>query len=115
MSVQVKSRKRPALTEDGHFPAGISREYEERLVRLCASSPLEPKQWAAAGPAEFMAGLAVMVACGRGTDRRGLLALAEKLRPGSSEPDSFELWLKRSPLHPSDFFPRLERAMRQEA
>ena len=48
---------------DGQFPARVDRDYEERLLDLCASRPLDLKQWDAAGPRFFMAGLAVMVAC----------------------------------------------------
>jgi len=63
--------------------------------------------WAAAGPAFFMAGLAVMLASNADADRRGLLALAERLHPGASEVPVFARWLKRSPLRPSRFLPML--------
>ena len=98
---------------EGHFPDRVSREHEERLFRLCAARPLEPKRWAAAGPRFFVAGLAVMTACAAGVDRRDadrrdLLNLAERLSPGASQPDVFARWLKRSPVRPSRFLPMLD-------
>lgn len=100
----------PALTHDGNFPAEMDREYEEKLLRLCASRSLTPQQWAAVGPRFFMAGLAVMVASMASFDRRGLLSLAEHLCPGAGEPEVFARWLKRSPLRPARFLPMLEHA-----
>ena len=100
----------PALTHDGHFPAEMDREYEEKLLRLCASRSLTPQQWAAVGPRFFMAGLAVMVASMTSFDRRGLLSLAEHLCPGAGEPEVFARWLKRSPLRPARFLPMLKHA-----
>jgi hypothetical protein len=55
-----------------------------------------------------MAGLAVMLAAMSDHDRRGLLALAEQLHPGASEPEVFARWLKRSPVRPSRFLPLVE-------
>ena len=92
---------------DGHFPATMNRDYERQLLDLCASRSLTPDRWTQLGPRFFMAGLAVMVAGVAGYDRRGLLALAEDLHPGSSEPAVFSLWLARSPLRPSRFLPLL--------
>jgi hypothetical protein len=100
-------RIQPETTSDGHFPLGLPRDYEIRLLVLCASRQLDPDAWAAAGPAFFMAGLAVMLASGADTDRRGLLALAEALHPGATEVSVFARWLKRSPLRPSRFLPML--------
>jgi hypothetical protein len=96
-----------AVAADGHFPAGISRDYEQRLIELCASRSLQPDRWLALGPRFFMAGLAVMMASVTGHDRRGLLALAEQLHPGVSEPNVFARWLQSSPLRPSRFLPML--------
>lgn len=95
------------LTADGHFPVSLDREYEARLLQLAASGNLAPGTWAAAGPRFFMAGLAVMMAGEPGLDRPGLLALAEHLHPGASEPAVFAHWLGRSPLRPSRFLPLL--------
>lgn len=92
---------------DGHFPAGIDRDYEHQLVDLCASRSLTLERWTQLGPRFFIAGLAVMLASVAGYDRRGLLALAEQLHPGSSEPIVFARWLEHSPLRPSRFLPLL--------
>lgn len=96
-----------ATTLDGHFPASLDREYEARLLRLAASGSLASDTWTVAGPRFFMAGFAVMLAGERELDRIGLLALAEHLRPGASEPVVFTHWLERSPLRPSRFLPLL--------
>src|ERR1700730_18232771 len=66
---------------DDRFPESLDREYEERLLELCASEDLEPERWRRLGPAFFMGGLAVMVASMGEFDRRSLLALAEGLHP----------------------------------
>jgi hypothetical protein len=92
----------------GDFPPEVNRDYEERLLQLCASKTLEPARWVALGPRFFMAGLAVMLASVPGYDRRNLLALAERLHAGVSEPAVFAQWLKRSPVRPARFLPMLE-------
>ena len=99
---------------NGQFPARVDRDYEDRLLRLCASRSLDLKQWDAAGPPFFMAGLAVMVSCVAGVeqrtaDRQELLALAEELSPGASDPEVFARWMKRSPVRPSRFLPMLKK------
>jgi hypothetical protein len=98
----------PGSTPDGHFPVSVNRDYEERLVELCASGSLELARWMSAGPRFFMAGLAVMLASAQDRDRRGLLALAEQLHPGASEPAVFNRWLERSSVRPSRFLPLLD-------
>lgn len=100
---------------DGHFPAQVHRDYEERLVDLATSEVLDPDVWRALGPVFFMAGLAVMLASRSGADRRGLLDLAERLHPGSSEAAVFALWLERSPVRPSRFFPLVAARTRRAA
>ncbi len=105
----------PDRTADGHFPAAVNRDYEERLADLGASGDLNVKRWFELGPPFFMAGLAVMLAGVRGYDRPGLLALAEQLHPGASEVAVFERWLARSPVRPTRFLPLVkarERALR---
>ncbi len=92
---------------DGHFPAGLDRDYEARLAALCASGSVDPEAWRGAGPTFFMAGLAALLAGARGFDRGRYLALAERLHPGSTTPEAFALWLARSPLRPSRFLPML--------
>jgi hypothetical protein len=106
-SLSVTLTAQPATTPDGHFPLELSRDYERQLLTLCAARKLDPVAWAAAGPAFFMAGLAVMLASNADSDRRGLLALAEVLHAGASEVPVFARWLRRSPLRPSRFLPML--------
>jgi hypothetical protein len=105
----------PATTSDGHFPRDLSRHYEQQLLALCASRNLDLSEWAAAGPAFFMAGVAVMLASNTDADRRGLLALAEVLHPGATDVPVFGRWLKRSPLRPSRFLPMLAMQMKHAA
>lgn len=102
-------------TEDAHFPAQVDREYESKLLDLVASNNQDPHAWQALGPPFFMGGLAVMAASVTGCDRRRWLALAEALSPGSSHPDVFALWLKRSPVRPSRFVPMLKQRLRNAA
>lgn len=104
-----------AATSDGHFPATLDRDAETRLLALATAPHPDFDAWATAGPRFFMAGLAVMLASVPGQDRRGLLALAERLHPGASEPAVFERWLQRSPLKPSRLLPRLAMARRDAA
>ena len=113
--VVLTDDKAPALSPDGHFPLHMNRDYEERLLLLGASRSLDPGQWAALGPSFFMAGVAVMLASDAQFDRRGLLALAEHLHAGASEPSVFGQWLRRSPLHPARFLPMLEAETRHAA
>ena len=102
-------------TPDGHFPLGVDREYEERLVAVCVSRDRNPIHWASAGPRFFMAGLAVMLATSPVMDRRALLDLAEQLHPGASEVAVFGRWLERSPVRPSRFLPLLEARLAHAA
>lgn len=105
LSVSVGTKS--ATTSDGHFPRELSRDYERELLALCGSRQLDLGEWAAAGPAFFMAGLAVMLASNADADRPGLLALAEALHPGATEVSVFARWLNGSPLRPSRFLPML--------
>jgi hypothetical protein len=95
--------QRPDSTPDGHFPTCVNRDYEERLVELSVSGDLDHGRWAGMGPRFFMAGLAVVLASVRNRDRRGLLALAERLHPGASEVAVFNRWLEGSTLRPTRF------------
>jgi hypothetical protein len=114
-SLSVTVADQPAATTDGHFPRELSRDYERQLLALCASRKLDPAAWAVAGPAFFMAGLAVMLAGNADSDRRGLLELAELLHPGATDVPVFARWLKRSPLRPSRFLPMLAMEKRHAA
>jgi hypothetical protein len=105
----------PDSTPDGHFPAKLDRDYEERLVELGLSGDLEPGRWARMGPRFFMAGMAVMIASAGNVDRRGLLSLAESLHPGATEPAVFSRWLERSPLRPTRFLSLFDAGRRTHA
>lgn len=105
----------PQLAADGHFPAGIDRSHEERLLELCASGDLDPARWRTLGPSFFMAGLAVMLASTQYGERRALLTLAERLHPGASETAVFNRWLERSPLRPARFLPLLDAELQRAA
>lgn len=111
----VLEARPPDSTPDGHFPATLDRDYEERLVELSLSGDLEPKRWTGMGPRFFMAGLAVMLASTADSGRRGLLELAERLHPGASNVDVFSRWLERSPLQPTRFLPLLDAARQPHA
>lgn len=115
LSVVVARPESSARTSADHLPQALEREYEDRLLELCASGDLDPGSWHAYGPAFFMAGIAVMLASVSGFDRRRLLALAETLHPGSSHPEVFALWLARSPVRPSRFLPMLAARTRRAA
>ncbi len=105
----------PATSLDGLFPGQVDRDCFARLANLAASGNRDPDAWRAAGPAFFMAGLAVALASGYGADRTRLLALAEALHPGASQPEVLAVWLKRSPLRPSDFMPTVDALQRRSA
>lgn len=104
-----------AAASNRHFPATMDRDYEKRLLNLCASRTLDPPQWAQLGPRFFMAGLAVMLAGTADFDRRSLLSLAETLHPGATEPAVFTRWLAASPLRPSRFLPMLSVLVKRAA
>ena len=103
--VDVRPAQTAGLSPDGHFPAEVNRDLEERLADLCARDETDPDQWTVLAPPFFMAGLAVMLAGAPGHDRSALLELAERLHPGASEPAVFARWLERSPVRPSRFLP----------
>ena len=115
LTIGIAAPASNALSADQHFPQRIDREYEDRLLALCASGDFECESARALGPAFFMAGVAVMLASVSGFDRRRLLALAEALHPGSSLPEVFAIWLARSPLRPSRFLPMLLARTRRAA
>ena len=111
--VDVRPAKAAGLSSDGHFPAEVNRELEERLTALCAQDETDPARWTELGTPFFMAGLAVMLAGAPGRDRSGLLELAERLHPGASEPPVFARWLERSPVQPGRFLSAVKAHSRQ--
>lgn len=111
----VIDRRTPASNSSGHFPSRMDREYEEQLVELCVGGNLEPHRWLECGPRFFMAGLAVMLASSPGFPRSRLLALAEELHPGASEPEVLARWLLGTPLQPSRFLPQVDALRNRHA
>lgn len=108
MRVDIQPARAAGRSLDGHFPAEVDRNLEERLADLCAGDETDPNRWSALGPPFFMAGLAVMLAGAPNRDRTAMLELAERLHPGASEPAVFARWLERSPVRPSRFLPMVE-------
>jgi hypothetical protein len=106
-ALSINHQLETPLTDDGHFPSELTRDYEDQLLKLSASEILDRAAWKAAGPSFFMGGLAVMLASDPDRDRRALLSFAEILHPGVSQVPVFAEWLKRSPVRPSRFFPLL--------
>ncbi len=104
----IENQDEPISAADVRFPARVDREFEERLLALCASGDLSPEHWRHLGPDFFMSGLAVMVASMSGFDRRALLDLAERLHSGSTQVAVFAEWLRCSPVRPSRFLPMLD-------
>lgn len=106
----------PAATQGTeHVRAPFGREYEDRLLDLCASGSVDPQVWRAHGPGFFMGGLAVMLASARGFGRERHLRLAEALHPGVSTPEVFGMWLEKSPLRPVRFLPMARKRKRLAA
>ena len=106
--MSVTEGSTPGSTEDGLFPVHFDRDYEERLLDLCASGEVDPGRWRRYEPAFSMAGLAVVLASVPAKfDRRSLLGVAEALHAGSSQVEVFARWLERSPVRPSRFLPML--------
>ena len=89
-----------ALDLRGHYfeSRPEDRDTEKRLVDLCAHMPPDVTLWRTFGAAEFLAGMAVMLAGHTGYDRAAYLALAESLQSGASAPEQCKNWhQKHSP------------------
>ena len=93
----------------------LGRRSEERLVELAASGDLRPSRWLRAGDRRTLAGIAVMLASQPEFDRYRLLALAERLDPGMSSPESFGRWLEESPVRAARFLPMVRAQIRARA
>ena len=115
VSAQLAVAERTKTSAGRHFPETFDRDYEQQVLQLCAARTVDPQRWETLGPRFFMAGLAVMLAGMPEFDRRSLLALAEELHPGASEPAVFARWLKASPLRPSRFLPMLRTLVNRAA
>ena len=105
----------PAAPKVGPFRAtrhaGLSRPAQERLARLCASGDLRPSRWRKAGDGQLMAGVATMLASQPGFDRVRLLALAEQLDPGMTDPERFGQWLLHTPVKAARLMPMVRAEM----
>lgn len=89
-----------------------SRSVEARILELCARGDFRPSRWLRAGDPQMLAGVAAMLASQAGFHRTRMLALAERLHPGTSAPGNFSRWLARSPVQAARFLPMLEARMR---
>ena len=89
-----------------------NRRAEERVVELCAGGDFRPSRWLRAGDAQTLAGVATMLASESGFDRARMLALAERLHPGMSQPAAFGRWLAHAPVHAARLLPMLAARMR---
>ena len=79
-----------------HFTGMPSdRDAETLLVELCAYMPPDATLWREFGEANFLAGVAVMLAGHSGYDRTAYLALAESLQSGASAPDRYDAWYQK--------------------
>lgn len=72
-----------------------NRDAEKALVDLCAHMPPDVTLWRDLGSAEFLAGIAVMLAGHLGYERRAYLALAESLHDGAGKVESYSVWHKK--------------------
>jgi antitoxin (DNA-binding transcriptional repressor) of toxin-antitoxin stability system len=89
-----------------------SRRVEARILELCARRDFRPSRWLRAGDRQMLAGVATMLASQEGFERTRMLALAERLHPGTSAPGKFSRWLARSPVQAARFLPMLKARMR---
>ena len=94
---------------------GWSRLDEERVLELCAKGDFRPSRWLRAGNPHQLAGVAVMLASLENFDRPRMLALAERLYPGTSTPTGFSRWLAKSPIQAARFLPMLHARMQEHA
>jgi antitoxin (DNA-binding transcriptional repressor) of toxin-antitoxin stability system len=93
---------------------GWSRLDEERVLELCARGDFRPSRWLRAGNPHQLAGVAMMLASQEDFDRPRMLALAERLYPGTSTPAGFSRWLASSPIQAARFLPMLSARMREQ-
>jgi len=94
---------------------GLSRAEEERLVRLCASGDLRPSRWSRAGERRLLAGVATMLASQPEFNRLRLLALAERLWAGMTQPEHFARWLAESPVRAARLLPMVRAELRRRS
>lgn len=73
----------------------LDRETETMLAELCAHMPSDASLWRDFGAADFLAGLAVMLAGHAGFARNAYLTLAESLQSGVSTPEHYHAWYQK--------------------
>jgi len=113
--VPVPTRPRRASPQSARLEHGWSRLAEERVLELCARGDFRPSRWLRAGNPHQLAGVAVMLASQEDFDRPRMLALAERLYPGTSTPAGFSRWLASSPIQAARFLPMLRARMQEQA
>jgi len=91
------------------------RSAESAFVGLCAHFPPDAELWKGLGDAEFLAGVAVVLAGHSGFDRAAYLALAESLSPGASTPERHEAWHRAHRPNLPRFFSMIDRERRTHA
>ena len=86
-----------ALELRGHEFNGMpsNRDAEKKLVDLCAHMPPDVTLWRDLGGAEFLAGIAVMLAGHAGYERGAYLALAELLQPSAGTLHGYQRWYQK--------------------
>lgn len=92
-----------------------NRDSEQLLIELCAHMPPDASLWREYGDAEFLAGLAVLLAGHGGFERAAYLALAESLHAGASEVTAQRAWLKQHRPHLARLFSMIDRERRTHA
>ena len=112
--VPAPTRRRCASPRSARPEHGWSRLNEERVLELCARGDFRPSRWLRAGNPHQLAGVAVMLASQEDFDRPRMLALAERLYPGTSTPAGFSHWLASSPIQAARFLPMLSARMQEK-
>ena len=91
------------------------RDAERTFVDLCAHFPPDVELWGRLGDAEFLAGVAVLLAGHSGFERAAYLALAESLSPGASAPDRHAAWHRTHRPNLPRLFSMIDRERRTHA
>jgi len=91
------------------------RDAERGFVGLCAHLPPDVELWRRLGEADFLAGVAVLLAGHSGFDRAAYLALAESLSPGSSARARHQAWHRAHRPNLPRLFSMIDRERRTHA
>jgi len=91
------------------------RDSEKAFVDLCAHFPPDADLWKGLGDAEFLAGVAVILAGHSGFERAAYLALAQSLSPGAGTPDRHEAWHRTHRPNLPRLFSMIDRERRTHA